>query len=272
MNVPCGRIFHLDAAFLAGFAGAVPAFGFNGLGELVYRRTYSRLKEDGTREEWIDTVKRVVEGTFSMQKKWQQSISLPFDEAQAQEEAQDMFRRMFTFKFLPPGRGLWAMGTELTAERGIYAALNNCCFVSTEPDGEKASAPYIFCMDNSMLGVGVGFDTKGEGAVRVVAPAAPVPHVVGDSREGWVKSVEVLLDAYLEGGPMPVFDYSSVRPAGQAIHGFGGVSQGPDPLIALHKDVDAILTELVGSPITCTAIVDIFNLIGRCVVAGNVRR
>jgi hypothetical protein len=34
-------------------------FGFNGLGELVYRRTYSRLKADGTREQWYETVERV---------------------------------------------------------------------------------------------------------------------------------------------------------------------------------------------------------------------
>ena len=41
-------------------------FGFNGLGELVYMRTYSRIKEDGKNERWWETVQRVVEGTYSM--------------------------------------------------------------------------------------------------------------------------------------------------------------------------------------------------------------
>lgn len=42
-----------------------------------------------------------------------------------------MYARMWAMKFLPPGRGLWAMGTPLTEERGMFAALNNCAFVST---------------------------------------------------------------------------------------------------------------------------------------------
>jgi hypothetical protein len=41
-------------------------FGFNGLGELVYKRTYSRTKEDNSNEEWFETVQRVVEGTYSI--------------------------------------------------------------------------------------------------------------------------------------------------------------------------------------------------------------
>lgn len=43
-------------------------------------------------------------------------------------------------KFLPPGRGLWAMGSKLTTERRLYAALNNCAFVSTEGGSEVAAA------------------------------------------------------------------------------------------------------------------------------------
>lgn len=50
---------------------------------------------------------------------------------QVQGIAQEMYRRMFDMKFLPPGRGLWAMGSKLTTERRLYAALNNCAFVST---------------------------------------------------------------------------------------------------------------------------------------------
>lgn len=45
--------------FVSDFASEEPPFGFNGLGELVYRRTYSRLKQDGEREQWFETVQRV---------------------------------------------------------------------------------------------------------------------------------------------------------------------------------------------------------------------
>ena len=73
-----------------------------------------------------------------------------------------MFDKIFHFKFLPPGRGLWAMGTKLTDEKDLYAALNNCAFVSTQqPNIEKFIDSFLFLMESSMLGVGVGFDTKG---------------------------------------------------------------------------------------------------------------
>lgn len=41
-------------------------FGFNGLGEVVYLRTYARDKSDGQSEVWIDTVERVVNGVFEI--------------------------------------------------------------------------------------------------------------------------------------------------------------------------------------------------------------
>lgn len=56
------------------------------------------------------------------------------------------------------------------------------------------------------------------------------------------------------------------------IKGFGGVSQGGEILKELHEAIEGVLEPLSGKPITVTAIVDIMNLIGKCVVAGNVRR
>ena len=61
--------FKLDPAFIKNFSTKQAPFGFNGLGELVYMRTYSRLKSDGTNEKWYETIQRVVEGTYNLQKK-----------------------------------------------------------------------------------------------------------------------------------------------------------------------------------------------------------
>eukprot|EP00121_Abeoforma_whisleri_P013271 Awhi_evm1s12240 len=57
-------------------------------------------------------------------------------------------------KFLPPGRGLWAMGTPITEEKGLFAALNNCAFISTESlhnENSIKSKPFSFLMDAAML-------------------------------------------------------------------------------------------------------------------------
>lgn len=58
--------FRLKDDFIRLYQDKKADFGFNGLGNLVYKRTYSRVKDDGNNEEWHETVKRVVEGCFNM--------------------------------------------------------------------------------------------------------------------------------------------------------------------------------------------------------------
>lgn len=270
--------FALPAAFVAAYERKPTPFGFNGLGELVYYRTYSRTKADGTHEAWHETVERVVNGTFRLQQRWRLDNGLVWDPAGAMRDAREMYDRIFRLKFVPPGRGLWAMGSPLTEERGLYAALNNCAFVSTEGVREHPSRPFCFLMDASMLGVGVGFDTRG--AEPDLAPLVRSPtdkgaaaYEIPDSREGWVQSLRLLIESYFDPSLGSIdFDYSLVRPAGEPIKGFGGVASGPGPLKELHDSVRDTLDRNCGRPLSVTSIVDIFNLIGRCVVAGNVRR
>jgi len=267
--------FTLSEKFINKYKRKKPPFGFNGLGELVYMRTYSRIKEDGKNERWWETVQRVVEGTYSMQKNWIDQHQLGWNPWQAQRSAQEMYERIFNMKFLPPGRGLWAMGTAITEEKGLYAALNNCAFVSTSTIKEDYAKPFTFLMDASMLGVGVGFDCKGAGEIIVKGINRDKDedvYVIPDTREGWVESLKLLLESYFHGHSPIEFDYTEVRPAGETIAGFGGVSSGHEPLLEVHEEIRKVLEKNSGEPITVTTIVDIMNLIGKCVVAGNVRR
>ena len=166
-------------------------------------------------------------------------------------------------KFLPPGRGLWAMGTAVTEEKGLYAALNNCAFVSTKTLKEDYSKPFCFLMDASMLGVGVGFDTKGAGEIVIKGvnkDRLDETFEIPDTREGWVESLKLLLESYFHGTANMKFDYSKIRAAGEPIKGFGGVSSGPEPLKEVHDDIRKVLEKNSGEPITITTIVDIMNL------------
>ena len=45
--------FTLSEKFINKFKRKKPPFGFNGLGELVYMRTYSRIKDDGKNKIWL---------------------------------------------------------------------------------------------------------------------------------------------------------------------------------------------------------------------------
>ena len=267
--------FNLSDNFLNKYKRKKPNFGFNGLSELTYRRTYSRPKTNGDHEEWWETVKRVVEGTYEMQQEHILKQGLDWNSWKAQISAQEMYDRIFTFKFLPPGRGLWAMGTPIVKERKLYAALNNCAFVSTETIKDDLAKPFLFTMDMLMLGVGVGFDVKGSGKITIKGintNRGKEIYVIEDSREAWVESVQLLIESFLLHTQYIEFDYSKIRKEGEKIHGFGGTSSGPEPLKKLHKQLRSLLEKSTGDPISTTVIVDIMNLIGKCVVAGNVRR
>ena len=274
---PTSPRFSLLPSFLDRYAGRPPPFGFNGLGEFVFVTRYARLTPSGRRETWTETCTRVVEGCFNMQRRWVEAQGTGWNPWRAQSSAQDMFDRIWNMKMLPPGRGLWAMGTPITEEKGLYAALNNCAFTSTEKLAGDPTRPFAFLMDAAMLGVGVGFDTRGAGTVCVAGPAPPAPGeaawTIPDSREGWVESFTRLLHAHFTGAPRPVFDYTRIRPRGAPIRGFGGTAAGPEVLARLHNDVDKVLAPLAGGkPLTVTAIVDVMNVVGRCVVSGEVRQ
>lgn len=266
--------FRLDDAFLASYAGKKPKFGYNGLGELVFYRTYSRKQPDGSKETFLDLLKRVIEGCYEIQRRHCRKMHIPWDYDRALVSAHEMFERAWDFKFLPPGRGLWMMGTPFMWERGA-AALNNCGFVSTRDIASEPSEPFCFLMDMSMLGVGVGFDTRGADTLYINKPANAIRiHAIADSREGWVDSLRVLIDSFTRNADAGrvVFDYSPIRPAGSDIKGFGGKASGPSILQELHQLTKNLLLSRVGQRLSSVDITDLMNYIGKCVVAGNVRR
>jgi len=269
-----GERFKLDDSFVKKYADKKAPFGYNGVGEFTAMRTYSRIKPDGYNEQWHEIVRRVVEGTYSMQKRHVSGNKTGWNDHQGQKSAQEMYDHMFKLRFSPPGRGLWAMGSEITEEKHLYAALNNCGFVSTDELREKLENPFTFLMDASMLGVGVGFDTKGAGQLIVKNPRKDLAmnYEIPDTREGWVDSVGLLLRSYFLGNPQISFDYDEIRPHGAPIKTFGGKASGPEPLRELHKGLERLLNERVGHPLVERDIVDIQNMIGKVVIAGNVRR
>lgn len=239
------------------------------IGEVTFNIFYSRLKQDGTKEDWVDCVARVCNGVYEIQQWHCETNGRPWNKDKAYRNAVAMFDLIFHFKFTPPGRGLWAMGTDAMWKHG-GGVLNNCGFFSTQNLTPK---PFTLLMHFSMLGVGCGLDTLGAGTRVVQRPGqGEIPHKVADSREGWVDSVEALLGAYFYGQPMPVFDYSGVRGKGSLLKTFGGVSAGPDPLIRLHDYIRKLCDAHIGQKMGSVFIGDLANYIGKCTEAGNIRR
>ena len=273
--------FHLDTDYLNELRQRPVPWGGGLLSKATFYRTYSRRKPEGGNEHFSDVVQRNIEGMMAIRKSWFKIIGRRWDEGSMQHLGQRMANLMFEMKFLPPGRSLYIMGTDYVKQRGS-AALNNCAFVNIQGHGLAHSAAWL--MDHTMLGVGVGFKVSPFGGTLIRPQGEPTLYIIPDSREGWVESVRLLIESYEmgiydDGSPKApvVFDYSDIRPKGSRIQGFGGIASGPEPLVTLHNRIRELFDAELDrgyeyGTIPTELSIDIMNLIGVCVIAGNVRR
>jgi ribonucleotide reductase alpha subunit len=254
----------LSPSFLAKYKNKQPNWGFNGLGYIVYKRTYARLKEDGTTEEWNETVERCINGA--------QKIGAQY----SPEEAERIYDYVFNLKCNFAGRMLWQLGTSTVDRFGANSLLNCWATAMREP---KA---FLFLFENLMLGGGVGYSIRREDvhelpkikkSVTVIHEATKdADYIVPDKREGWVNLLSKVLDAFYVTGKS--FSYSTIliRGYGEPIKGFGGKASGPQILIDGIDKITKIFQAREGKKLRSIDVLDICNIIGSVVVAGNVRR
>lgn len=274
--------FNLEERYVDKLHEMTPEFGYDGYGEIVYYRTYSRKRPKDNieaeldrdswtgQEGWHDTVLRVVNGTFTIRKDHYLKNHIPWDETHWQNYANRFAKSMFLMEWIPPGRGLWAMGTDFIYQRGSMA-LYNCAFTNLTSD--KLAEDLEWLMDSLMVGCGVGWYAQTV-HMETHSPVGTYQHIIGDNREAWARSVRILVEAYTcPRRRMPIFDYSPIRAKGLPIRGFGGLASGPEPLKKLHKQIVSVFSLFLQSKINLIQLKsDLANMIGCCVVAGNVRR
>ena len=254
----------LSPAFLARYENVVPTWGFNGLGYVVYKRTYSRIKPDGTSEEWADTLTRCIESA--------QELGADY----TVEEAERLFDHMFHLRCSMAGRMLWQLGTETVKKIGVSGLLN-CWYISV-----KQPKDFGFIFDLLMLGGGMGFSVRKQDVHELpkikkdVAltheKTADADFIVPDSREGWVALLNKAMDSYFNTGKSFTYSTILVRSRGERIHGFGGTASGPMILIEGLEKIATVINKRAGKKLRSVDVLDICNIIGSIVVAGNVRR
>jgi ribonucleotide reductase class II len=98
---------------------------------------------------------------------------------------------------------------------------------------------------------------------------------VGDSRQGWVKSYQTILelstdDRFTDTVDV-VVDLGDVRPAGEKLKGFGGVAN-PVKLPTLYERCAKILNKAIGRQLNSVECCLLIDEAAACVVAGNIRR
>jgi ribonucleotide reductase alpha subunit len=258
------QIQTLDKDFVNSYKDKTPNWGFNGLGYIVYKRTYSRVKENGENEEWFETVERCVNGAQKIGAKY------------TKEEMERIYDLVFNLKCNFAGRMLWQLGTS-TVDRFGANSLLNCWNTAI-----KKPEDFCFVFENLMLGGGVGFSVRREDVHELpkVKKNVKISHectkdadfIVADSRSGWIALLRNVLQSYFETGKS--FSYSTilVRGAGEPIAGFGGTASGPLILVQGIEKICNVLKSREGKKMRSVDALDICNIIGSVVVAGNVRR
>lgn len=220
-------------------------------------------------EEWEHTIARVLEATDTQ-------LNVGFTE----EEKTRLATYMLQLKGTVAGRFLWQLGTETVGRLGLLS-LQNCAFTTID----EPVRPFTWAFDALMLGSGVGVNLQREYVYKLppvkegfVGPVrddnAGADFIVPDTREGWVELLRRTLESAFHGDVAYPFSYSTqlVRGKGTPIKGFGGIASGPEDLCWGIGEIGKILESRAGKQLRPIDCLDLICIIGKVVVAGNVRR
>lgn len=237
------------------------------LGYITYKRTYARKKKDGNTEEFHETVERELKGI-------DKQLKLHFT-----EEEKEFYRDMrFNMKGSVAGRFMWQLGTTTVDKLGL-PSLQNCAFVKID----EPIRPFTWAMDMLMLGSGVGYSIKKECVYKLPKlkkkkfkiqrqDDASADFIVPDTREGWVKLLGKVLKAYFYSEEGFTYSVQLIRGEGAPIKGFGGTASGSIILVEGIELICNVLEKRKGQQLKPIDCLDIMNIIGMIVVAGNIRR
>lgn len=278
------------------------------LGKFVYYRTYSRpIPEENRREDWWETVFRVVEFNTGLQvdaMKRQGIEVTDFILNELRMEAEQIYDLIYNLKLFPSGRSLWVAGSKSSY---LFPLSNfNCSFLAI--DSLEKFAEIFFVL---MLGTGVGLSVqrqyveklpKVNSKIEVIHKAYDaVPKKlrkeytelkvinnnaieleIGDSKFGWSKAIDMYFEIISSKQYADVefifINYNNVRPEGERLKTFGGYASGHNNIKQMFTKIDRIFKEKrrnnqgqwqVIKPIDC---LDIATIIAENVVSGGVRR
>ena len=259
----------LTDKFLSKYKNIQPKWGFDGLGFIIFKRTYARpvLDENGEvirTEQWWETIRRCIEGA--------QAVGANY----TREEAEELFDHIFNLRCSFSGRSLWQLGTKTVNYIGADSLLN--CWLSKTSEVED----FCFIFMESMLGGGVGPVMTREYSHELPRVKRDVrcklrntkdaDYIVPDSKEGWCELWRRIIYAYLVDGKSFTYSAICIRPAGEPLKTFGGIAPGPKPLTEGAQELCRILERREGKKLRTQDVADIICCGGEVVKSGGIRR
>lgn len=240
------------------------------IGYITFKRTYARrVKEDDANsktEEFHQVIMRELDAS-------EKQLKVNF----TQEEKERYFELRMKLKFSTAGRFMWQLGTK-TVDRLGLPSLQNCAFVTVN----EPIRPFTWAFEMLMLGSGVGYNIqkhnvyqlpKVKGKVKIERKDnKDADFIVPDTREGWVKLLGKVLKSHFYSGEGFSYSTQLIRSKGAPIKGFGGTASGPEDLCNGIAEINKILNARSNKKLRPIDCLDVMNIIGSVVVAGNVRR
>lgn len=226
--------------------------------EFIYKSRYAKwLPEEGRRENWDETVQRLV-SYYGKQTGWKGAI----------EDWDDLYEAIYNLEVMPSMRALMTAGPALDR---CHVAAYNCAYLTVDSLRSFDETMYVL-----MCGTGVGFSVESKYIDQLPKISeefsdSDTTIVVQDSKEGWAKALRELI-SLLVAGQVPSWDVSKVRPAGARLKTFGGRASGPEPLVALFKYCVGKFKNAAGRRLTSVECHDIMMNIAATVIVGGVRR
>ena len=227
--------------------------------EYIAASRYARYQDDkGRRESWPETVTRFTEYVFAR-------TPAITDNKELKAE---LYNSIVNLELMPSMRAMMTAGKSADRDN---TCVYNCSYLPVDDPKSFDEAMFIL-----LCGTGVGFSVES----KYISQLPEVPDrlfdsehtiAVHDSKEGWAKSLRLLL-ANLWAGEIPKWDVSNVRPAGARLKTFGGRASGPQPLIDLFEFTVATFKHAKGRRLHSLECHDLMCKIGEVVVVGGVRR
>jgi ribonucleoside-triphosphate reductase (thioredoxin) len=227
--------------------------------EYIAASRYARYIDDKSRREtWEETVQRFIDYIF------ERTPAI----AEDKETKEELFNAILNHELMPSMRALMTAGKSADRDN---TCIYNCSYLPVDDPKSFDEAMFIL-----LCGTGVGFSVES----KYINQLPDVPEkmfdsehtiAVHDSKEGWAKSLRLLL-AHLYAGEIPRWDISKVRPAGARLKTFGGRASGPEPLVDLFAFTVAMFKHAKGRKLNSLECHDLMCKIGEVVVVGGVRR
>jgi adenosylcobalamin-dependent ribonucleoside-triphosphate reductase len=292
---------------------AKPDGNLSPVGQFVFYSKYSRWRSGlNRREYWSETTQRSTEYNTNLAIAHLEERGMLTEQLRDfhQRDLEDLAANQFGLKQALSGRTLWVGGTEASYQNPMGNF--NCSFIVLDEWRKLGELMHL-----GMVGTGIGFrvlfadieklerlkvtqwrlkhkeyepvniSDRAENSTLQILRSATEGRIaeitIGDSKEGWRKSVDLLFDVLtgIHGSVHAVkFVYDNIRPEGERLKIFGGRAGGPQTIRNMFDKFHQILHGKLGEdypkvtsagrvrPIHC---LDLANAIGKNIISGQVR-